>query len=73
MRQLLATTLRPVQWARESNQQARRNAMVSSTELAARRHERTEVEAYVAAVVAGREHARGGGSSSSEHGHRGVG
>lgn len=36
-------------WARTSQQQARRNAMVATTELTHRRIERDEVEAYLAA------------------------
>lgn len=35
-------------WARQSQQQARRNAMVATTELTRRRIERDEVEAYLA-------------------------
>jgi hypothetical protein len=36
-------------WAVESQQRARRNAMVATTALAARRAERLDVEAYFAA------------------------
>ncbi len=42
-------------WATESQQQARRNAMVSATELAALRLERAEVAAYVAEAIAARQ------------------
>ncbi|MEJ7794781.1 MAG: hypothetical protein WKF50_04455 [Nocardioides sp.] len=35
-------------WARASQQSARRNAMVATTELTQRRIERDEVEAYLA-------------------------
>lgn len=35
-------------WGRQSNNHALRNAMVSCTELAARAHQRREVEAFVA-------------------------
>lgn len=42
-------------WAAGSQQQARRNAMVSATELAARRLEQAEVAAYVAEALAARE------------------
>lgn len=36
-------------WPVESQQRARRNALVASTELAARRRERMEVEDFLAA------------------------
>lgn len=36
-------------WSEASQQQARRNAMVASTALAARRSERDEVDAFLAA------------------------
>ena len=42
----LATLLR---WPVESQQRARRNALVASTELAQLRHERDEVEEFLAA------------------------
>ena len=35
-------------WPVESQQRARRNALVASTELAQRRHERQEVEEFLA-------------------------
>lgn len=38
-------------WAVESQQGARRNAMVASTALAARRAERQDVEAYFASLL----------------------
>ena len=38
-------------WARVSQQGARRNAMVATTELNQRRLERDEVEAYLASVT----------------------
>jgi hypothetical protein len=38
-------------WAVESQQGARRNAMVASTALAARRAERQDVDAYFASLV----------------------
>jgi hypothetical protein len=42
------------QWAERSQEQARRNAMAACTVLAARRLERDEVQAYVAARLAAR-------------------
>jgi len=39
-------------WAVESQQGARRNAMVATTALAARRAERQDVDAYFASLVA---------------------
>lgn len=42
------------QWAVRSQEQARRNAMAACTALAARRLERDEVDAYVAAALAAR-------------------
>ena len=39
-------------WARSSQQQARRNAMVASTRLTQRRIEREEVDRYLAEVTA---------------------
>lgn len=39
-------------WPVESQQGARRNAMVASTSLAARRAERQDVDAYFAALAA---------------------
>jgi len=38
-------------WARASQQGARRNAMVATTELTRRRIERDEVEAYLTSVA----------------------
>jgi len=43
-------------WARRSQQAARRNAMVASTEAVQRRIERDEVAAYVAARAARHDH-----------------
>lgn len=40
---------RVVEWAVESQQVARRNALVSSTEMAERRREHAEVEEFLAA------------------------
>jgi hypothetical protein len=42
------------QWATQSQEQARRNAMAACTVLAARRHERLEVEAFVTQHLARR-------------------
>jgi hypothetical protein len=44
------TVARTVDWSVESQQQARRNAMVASTSLAQRRAERDDVEHFLAAV-----------------------
>jgi hypothetical protein len=38
-------------WAVESQQGARRNAMIATTALAARRAERQDVDAYLAALL----------------------
>lgn len=40
-------------WSVESQQRARRNAMVASTRLAQRRAEREDVEEFFAALVSG--------------------
>ena len=52
MTHLLAPWL--VRWAEQSQQRACRNAMVASTALTQARHERAEVEAYVAGALASR-------------------
>jgi hypothetical protein len=46
------TVARTVDWSVESQQQARRNAMVASTSLAQRRAERDDVEHFLAAASA---------------------
>ena len=46
------TVARTVDWSIESQQQARRNAMVAATSLAQRRAERDEVEHFLAASTA---------------------
>lgn len=48
---ITAITDRVQAWAVESQQGARRNAMVASTALAARRAERQDVDAYFASLV----------------------
>lgn len=40
-----------VAWPARSQEGSRRNALVAGTALAARRHERTEVEEYLARVA----------------------
>ncbi len=48
LRFALAALELPVRWPTTSLHQARRNAMVAATELAERRRERLEVEAFLA-------------------------
>lgn len=57
MRQLIAATPLGLvaRWSSRSHEQARRNAMAACTVLADRRHERLEVEDFVAACLARRE------------------
>jgi hypothetical protein len=56
MSRLIAATplVLVAQWATQSQEQARRNAMAACTVLAARRHERLEVEAFVTEHLARR-------------------
>jgi hypothetical protein len=46
------TVARTVDWSVESQQRARRNAMIASTSLAQRRAERDDVEHFLAAATA---------------------
>jgi hypothetical protein len=61
------------QWATRSQEQARRNAMAACTALAARRLERDEVNAYVAAALAARERRESYPESSPSVGERALG
>jgi hypothetical protein len=56
MNRLIATTPLALvgRWSSRSQEQARRNAMAACTVLAARRHERLDVEAFVADCLARR-------------------
>ncbi|MEO5653492.1 MAG: hypothetical protein ABIN79_09620 [Marmoricola sp.] len=52
MNHLVAPIVRPLlRWARESQRNACRNAMVASTALAERRHERRDVEEYLSLTL----------------------
>ena len=64
MNHIVEPMLRPLswwarQWAEHSQRQACRNAMVASTELAARRQEREEVQLFVDTIIARRAPAGG--------------
>jgi hypothetical protein len=62
-----------VLWPIRSQEQARRNAMAACTALAARRLERDEVEAYVAAQLAARSATGSHPESSPSVGERALG
>ncbi len=60
MNHIIEPMLRPLSfWAQQSQRRACRNAMVASTALTAGRRERDEVQEYVVAALAHREHRAG--------------
>ena len=64
MNQLIEPMLWPLtRWAEHSQRQARRNAMVASTRLAAGRRERDEAQEFIDTLIARR--ARRAGAASS--------
>ena len=55
MNQMIQPMLGPLtRWAKKSQHQARRNAMVASTNLAAGRRERDETQEFIATLIARR-------------------